>query len=475
GDCVTGVAFDGFTVAAQVILDGTELGDLLALGEVPHRWGWEPRHQWGEPSAPASLTDPNDPLSEVVQCYPVQSPTYVAVLQDFGKETAPVVAPASGAAQPAFEGTWAGYGVETFLNYGRLPGHRFILNWPQQGNDYCTDLARLVASDSARQAFEQEAKDHSQQFVHHLQGQLGRRYGLALGTFPQAPGSVGGGAFALYPYYRESRRLVGVATVTEADLLPMGDKAPLPVDATGQVSAIAVGNYANDHHYPGFEMPLAPKSIRWGGRWTGTPFAIPYGALIPQSTDGLLACDKNIAVSHIANGATRLQPVVLNIGQAAGMAAALCVQHHCQPRQLPVRQLQLALLNDQAAPAAVVPHYDLTPCRPDWLSWQLDCLAQPERYGEVLPALECPARSVTNRNPHQQLLQGTLQHQGDQDYALNISMANLSLASPSSLSLVTLKPSVNRQLLEIADGTHLKCRGTVNASGGWVLVDSIGS
>ena len=60
----------------------------------------------------------------------------------------------------------------------------------------------------------------------------------------------------------------------EQHLLPLGPGAsiaPLPYDVSGQTTAIAVGNYANDHHYPGDDWPLAPKSCRWGGRWSGTP------------------------------------------------------------------------------------------------------------------------------------------------------------------------------------------------------------
>ncbi|MDJ0506636.1 MAG: FAD-dependent oxidoreductase, partial [Nostocales cyanobacterium LE14-WE12] len=54
-DCITGVRFANFTINAKIILDGTELGDLLALGEVPHRWGWELQSEWGEPSAPETF------------------------------------------------------------------------------------------------------------------------------------------------------------------------------------------------------------------------------------------------------------------------------------------------------------------------------------------------------------------------------------------------------------------------------------
>ena len=81
-------------------------------------------------------------------------------------------------------------------------------------------------------------------------------------------------------------------------------------------SSVAVGTHANDHHYPGEDWPLAPKSCRWGGRWTGTPFCIPYGALLSLEISNLLAAEKCFSVSHMANGATRLQPLILNIGQA---------------------------------------------------------------------------------------------------------------------------------------------------------------
>ena len=50
---------------------------------------------------------------------------------------------------------------------------------------------------------------------------------------------------------------------------------------------------------------LAPKSCRWGGRWTGTPFCIPFEALVSSEISNLLAAEKCFSVSHIANGATR--------------------------------------------------------------------------------------------------------------------------------------------------------------------------
>ncbi len=89
---------------------------------------------------------------------------------------------------------------------------------------------------------------------------------------------------------------------------------------------------------------------------------------------------KNISVSHIANGSSRLQPLVLGLGQAAGMAAALCVEGGHEPRNLDVRLIQNALLQDTTAPTAVIPLLNLLPDHPNWLYWQTYYLDHPEAY-----------------------------------------------------------------------------------------------
>ena len=469
GDRVTGVVFDQFIVDAQITIDGTELGDLLALGDVPHRWGWETQAQWQEPSAPKSLRDPTDPLAPAIEKYPVQSPTWVVVMQDYGAgEKAPPI-PSTGA-WGSVAGAWEGYGPEQFLNYGRLPGDRFMINWPQQGNDYGVGLDRLIGPDSARYDYWQEAKEHSQQFAHGIQTELGARYGLAMGVFPELDGTPGGGAFALYPYYREGRRLVGLTTVSERDILPVsgGQVAPLPLNEDGVVDAIAIGNYPNDHHYPGFDMPLAPKAIHWGGRWTGTPFTIPYRALIPAEIDGLLACDKNISVTHIANGATRLQPVVLGIGQAAGAAAALCVERGCQPRDLAVQDLQQTLLQDRQAPAMVVPCFDLLPTDEHWRDRQQAYLRDPLTYptsGFTYPLdrTSTPLVSIGN------VCCGQYRQGPNHSHQLVLTMDKV----VSSLDLVAVSPHAVNQLINTIDGDNINVSGVHNLSGGWILVDAI--
>ncbi|NMG59612.1 FAD-dependent oxidoreductase [Geitlerinema sp. P-1104] len=447
------VAFQDFDVTAEVILDGTELGDLLALADIPHRWGWEWRSQFNEPSAPET------PNSQTAQ-YPVQAMTWVGVLQDYGEGAVAPEIPAPAIDVPSdFLGAWDNYGVEKFLNYGRLPGDRFMLNWPQHGNDYGVHLQRLIESPQARHDCLQEAQWRTQSFARFLQRRLGRRYGLAEGLFPQENSGL-----ALHPYFRESRRLVGVKTVCERDILPQlgGQVAPLPLGEQG-VEAIAIGNYANDHHYPNWDCPVQPKSLRWGGRWTGTPFALPYGCLIPLEMDGVLACEKNISVSHIANGCTRLQPLVMNLGQAAGLAAALCVQRHCQPRELPVRVLQEALLRDKQAPAAVIPLFNALLEDPDWQHWQRYYLSHPEEY----PATGYhPGGTTVMRRPlNAELISGRFKLVGPQAYQLEV--------GDRLWSLVTLHPTVERHLQSYPQGQPLSGWGQINPSGQWLRLEGL--
>ncbi|MDB9372123.1 FAD-dependent oxidoreductase [Nodularia sphaerocarpa] len=463
GNCITGVRFADFTVTAKIILDGTELGDLLALGEIPHRWGWELQSEWGESSAPADF-------NHITQSYPVQAPTWVVVMQDFGEDVAPEIPPAPNYNPSLFAGAWDNYGAEKFLNYGRLPGNRFMINWPICGNDYGEGVGRLIESEKAKKEFLQESRWHSQNFAHFIQNNLGRRYGLAESVFPSKSS-----ALALHPYYRESRRLVGLTTVREQDILPMagGRVASLFPDA------IAVGNYANDHHYPGFNLPLQPKSMRWGGRWTGTPFTIPYRSLIPATTDGLLVCEKNISVSHIANGATRLQPVVMGIGQAAGMAAAMCVELNCQPRDLPVRELQNALLKSLPDAAILVPLFnlDISPKNPEWLNWQVYYLNNPQIYPLNGNYPGSSLNKCNNLKINQVLTRrsdcftGIFRRINQQDYCFIITAPEA--YSGQTWQIVTLRSHTQEQLQSALHEQQLTIWGNLNHAGHWLLAEDI--
>lgn len=464
-----------FIVEAKITIDGTELGALLALGEIPHRWGWEMQAEFNEPSAPII---PNGLTNK----YPIQAPTWVFMLQEYPNDLAETISPFSPSSTKlsCFNGAWDNYGADKFLNYGRLPDNRYMINWPICGNDYGENLGRLIESERSQQEFWQEAYHHSLNFAYFLQSQLGNRYGLAQNIFPHQqdtdPNSVViNSAFALHPYYRESRRLQGKVTITENDILPVknGSVAKLPINSTGEVSSIAIGNYANDHHYPGREFTLQPKSILWGGRLTGTPFTIPYDALWSEEIENFLVCEKNISVSHIANGSTRLQPVVMNIGQAAGMAAALCIESKCQPRELPVRKLQEALLHDQFAPVGVIPLFNLPPEHPEWLKWQRYYLDYPEEYPRDG---NCPCQALNYNKfswltPANRYFQGVFYRYDKQKY--EIVLTEPLEQKGQTWQLITLQPEVNTLWLDCQDQSLISVIGRCNYSGGWLVVEKM--
>ncbi len=112
-----------------------------------------------------------------------------------------------------------------------------------------------------------------------------------------------------------------------------------------------MGDYFMDIDHGGtgedFEHDLDPvKPPREGG-----PFQVPFEVFVPEKIDGLVLAEKNISQSRIVNGATRLQPSTMLMGQAAGAIAAMAVIDGVQPRQLNPIHVQAVLLE-----AGLQPH-----------------------------------------------------------------------------------------------------------------------
>ena len=446
-------------VDSRIWIDGSDLGDLIALAEAPFRWGWEPNDTWNEPSAPSADSLAEDPF---FSRQPVQSPTWVVMGQITGVVSHSRERPAPAA---PFDKALDVVGLERTLTYGRLPGGLVMLNWPLGGNDWHDGLRRSISSqDSERDALDQEMQQHSLQFLDQLSrcsdGWLTRG-----DAFPSAQPHL-----ALMPYWREGRRMVGHAVVSERDLLPVTQQARR---SHLHATSIAVGTYANDHHYPGDDWPLAPKSCRWGGRWTGTPFCIPFEALVSADVSNLLAAEKCFSVSHMANGATRLQPLILNIGQAAGLAAALAARCNLEPRDLPVEFLQQQLIDEPQAPAAVMPIWDWPCWHPHWREAQRRALRQPETLledGSLKPAqaadLSLPDAAESPAERHGQQIQGRFHRDSD---GLRYWLESGSIRR----QLITLEPAVEQVLSGAADGTQMDLVAVHNPWGPWWRVSQV--
>lgn len=198
-----------------------------------------------------------------------------------------------------------------------------------------------------RDAALRPAREKTLRFIYYIQHELGFSHlGIADDEFGTADG------LAYLPYHREGRRLDGVIRMTLDDVADRYGR-PSALYRTG----ISVGDYPVDHHHdcrPEIgKIPFPPVPS----------FSVPMGVMIPAGTDNLVVSDKAISVSNLINGSTRLQPVVLLTGQAAGTLAAIAALEGCTPREVPVRRLQSALL---AQNAYIAPLYDVKPDDPDF-------------------------------------------------------------------------------------------------------------
>ena len=218
-----------------------------------------------------------------------------------------------------------------------------MINWPIYGNDYYVNTIEMTPEQ--RQEAYARAKNFTLQFIYFIQTELGmKNLGIADDVFPTEDG------LALMPYHRESRRIEGEAFFTlDAAAAPYEYK--YPYYRTG----IAVGDYAVDHHH--FRHP----------DWRNLPdlefypipsFNVPMGVLLPQQDDvpNLIVAEKSVSVSNLINGATRLQPVVMQLGQAAGVIAALSQYAGLNVKDVSVRKVQDALLESGCY---IMPYLDL--------------------------------------------------------------------------------------------------------------------
>ncbi len=454
-------------IACDVVIDGSDRGDLLPLAEAPFRFGWEAEELWEEPSAPSEQRLKTE---DFFRDQPVQSPTWVVMGQLQSDRLEPNADSNNDSDdQPGlpapFERACEAFGLQRTITYGRLPGGQVMLNWPLHGNDWHRGLERAFSGDPQQEAeLFLEMQAHSLRFAEVLSEASDGWLTLGHG-FPQESGSPAPWLAAM-PYWREGRRMIGLRTVIEQELLPqtMGPSiAALPLNDAGEVASIAVGNYANDHHYPGSDWPLAPKSCRWGGRWTGTPFCIPYQALVSADVVNLLAADKGFSTSHMANGATRLQPLIFNVGQAAGAAAALSIRLRCPLATLPVRLLQELLIEEPTAPSAIVPLWDTPWHHPHWQQRQRACLENPALLGANGCWLGSDAQTpaAPPPQPQQKLWSGTLVPEGNGGY-------HLELVSGRRWPLISLEPELSAWLADQERPKAVELLAVANPWGPWL-------
>lgn len=336
-------------IDAKLVIDATELGDVMAAAGAKYDIGMDSRDETGEAQAPAQANDI------------IQDLTYVVVLKDYGKGANKTIAKPAGYDPAEFAHSCDVSDPASFdspdnnchhmMQYGRLPNDKYMINWPKYGNDYYLNIIENTPAE--REEALKAAKLHSLRFIYYLQTALGyKNLGIADDEFPTKD------RLPMIPYHRESRRVKGEAQLTVNHVSKPYDQ-PEPLYRTG----VAVGDYTIDHHHD--KNKNAPKidfvKIRVPS------YNIPMGSLVPKDVEGLIVAEKSISVTNIVNGATRLQPVVLGIGQASGALAALALQKGVQPRKVAIRDVQQALLD---AKASIMPFIDVQNTDPHFAAIQ---------------------------------------------------------------------------------------------------------
>jgi len=355
------------TIEADFVIDATELGDLLPLAKVEYVSGAESHRAYGEPHAVDGDAQP-DNVQAFTWCFamgfdarpgashviekpaqydrwrnyvPKLDPPWPGRLLDWAH-----VDPATLNRTP---GTLLAHtpGAFCYFDYRKIGSadrfgdpHRCdgvtLVNWPQ--NDYFEFNVIDKSEAEAKRALD-DSRQLSLSLLYWMQTEGGFP-----GLYP-APDVLGTkDGFAKAPYFRESRRIKSVFTINEGHVGLFARyginsaRLELPNEkmrAEPFADSVGVGHYRIDlHPSTGGNNYIDIASL---------PFQIPLGALIPVRVENLLPACKNIGTTHISNGCYRLHPVEWNIGEAAGLVAAFCIDAKARPRA--VRE-DRALLDD---------------------------------------------------------------------------------------------------------------------------------
>jgi hypothetical protein len=131
---------------------------------------------------------------------------------------------------------------------------------------------------------------------------------------------------------RESRRLMGDYVLKEDDLR----KNVFHEDGTAATTWSIDLHYPdpqNTAHFPGKEFKSIAKHI------PVYPYPVPYRCLYSRNVANLFMAGRNISVTHVALGTTRVMRTTGMLGEVVGMAASLCMRYKASPRDVYQRYL----------------------------------------------------------------------------------------------------------------------------------------
>ena len=334
--------------SSKVLIDATELGDVLPMIDEDYDLGMDSKEMYGEDIAPEKNNDI------------IQDLTFVMILKNYNKSVKidkpknydPSEFYCSTASINCPESDKALWTPKQMMNYGELPNGKIMINWPIYGNDYYSNLIEMNY-DERNEVFK-NAKEKSLRYLYYIQDELGYdNYSLSDEEFDTDDN------FPPIPYYREARRIKGKVTFS-LDYIKKPFDQIHPLYRTG----ILVGDYPVDHHHDAHPDRNNLPQLAF---YPIPSYSLPIGSIISKKNPNFLVAEKSISVSNLVNGTTRLQPVVLQIGQIAGLIASESVKNNINTHQIDVRNIQKKFLDTGGY---IQPYLDVEKNHPSFKAYQ---------------------------------------------------------------------------------------------------------
>ena len=158
------------------------------------------------------------------------------------------------------------------------------------------------------------------------------------------------GWVAYFAGKRESRRIMGDYVLNQNDLDSRIEYPDASFTTTWHMD-LHEPDPKNSAYFPNQEF----KAITHNNPIY--PYAVPYRCLYSRDIDNLFMAGRDISVTHVALGSTRVMRTCGMMGEVVGMAASLCCKHQVNPRaiyekHLPeLKQLMFEGVNKEGVPS----------------------------------------------------------------------------------------------------------------------------
>ncbi len=370
--------------SCKILIDATEYGDILPLAKTEYRIGnstskfINPEAMIQEITWPAILHKYNSGIpsylkpSTPLPGYELAKRNYESFVSSDGynfKNTYPVPMPVNFMTHNAYRGLPDSSNPYSYdaSKENRQYITKTAVNW---GNDYPGTYGWIngrrglpviyLEDKQVRLQIEREALIKTLHFIYYIQNELGEDWSVADDEYKNRilPEAARGlprewqeivRRMPPVPYVRESRRIIGRHTLTSHELLQNSLSYRDGQTSHEFTDAIAIGGYIIDLHGANtdsdMEWEFEERTNTTITNRPRGPFQVPMNILIPADTDGLIAAEKNLSMSRLAEGALRLQPITMMTGQAAGALAAVSVREGKQPKDIHPLLVQWELVN----------------------------------------------------------------------------------------------------------------------------------